>query len=142
MIEYLYDTVFELQDEDFYTRWITGVIEDAGCEAGELSYTFCSDEQLLKLNIEYLGHDTYTDIISFDYREDYIVSGEMFISVERVADNAKALAEDFRDELDRVMVHGILHYLGYKDKTEADAAGMRAAEEKALAMRGDFGKGQ
>lgn len=140
MIEYLYDTVFELQDEDFHTRWITGVIEDAGCEVGELSYTFCSDEQLLKLNIEYLDHDTYTDIISFDYREDYIVSGEMFISVERVADNAKTLGQDFRDELDRVMVHGVLHYLGYKDKTDADAAEMRAAEEKALTMRGDFGR--
>ena len=138
MIEYLYDTVFELQDEDFYTRWITGVIEEADCEVGELSYTFCSDEQLLKLNIEYLDHDTYTDIISFDYREDYIISGEMFISVERVADNAKALGEDFRNELDRVIVHGVLHYLGYKDKTDADAAEMRAAEEKALALRKDY----
>lgn len=138
MIEYLYDTVFELPNEEFYTRWISGVIEEADCEVGELSYTFCSDEQLLKLNIEYLGHDTYTDIISFDYREDYIISGEMFISVERVADNAKALSEDFRDELDRVMVHGVLHYLGYKDKTDTDAAQMRAAEEKALALRGEY----
>lgn len=138
MIEYLYDTVFELEDEDFHTRWLTGVIERAGCEAGELCYTFCSDEQLLKLNVEYLDHDTYTDIISFDYCEDYIVSGEMFISVDRVAENARALGETFADELDRVMVHGILHYLGHKDKTEADAAEMRAAEERALALRGEY----
>ena len=116
MIEYLYDTVFELEDEDFYTDWITRIIEDAGKEVGELCYTFCSDEQLLKLNIEYRDHDTYTDIISFDYCEDYIVSGEMFISVERVADNARSLGEDFRDELDRVMAHGVLHYLGTRTK--------------------------
>ena len=135
MIEYLYDTVFELEDEDFYADWITRIIEDAGKEVGELCYTFCSDEQLLKLNIEYLDHDTYTDIISFDYCEDYIVSGEMFISVERVADNARSLGEDFRDELDRVMAHGVLHYLGYKDKTPEEAGQMRKAEEAALAMR-------
>ena len=138
MIEYLYDTVFELEDEDFYTRWITGVIQDAQCEVGELCYTFCSDEQLLKLNIEYLGHDTYTDIISFDYREDYLISGEMFISVERVAENARGLGEDFRQELDRVMVHGVLHYLGYKDKTPQQAARMRQAEDRALALRKEF----
>ena len=138
MIEYLYDTVFELEDEDFYTRWISGVIARAECEVGELCYTFCSDEQLLKLNIEYLNHDTYTDIISFDYREDYIISGEMFISVDRVAENARHLGEDFKEELDRVMVHGVLHYLGYKDKTPEEALEMRAAEERALALRKDF----
>lgn len=137
MIEYLYDTVFELEDEDFYTRWISEVVRRADCEVGELCYTFCSDEQLLRLNIEYLDHDTYTDIISFDYCEDYIVSGEMFISVERVAENARELGEDFKEELDRVMVHGVLHYLGYKDKTLQEAAEMRAAEERALALRKD-----
>ena len=135
MIEYIYDTVFELEDEDFYTQWITTLVESSDCEVGELCYTFCSDEQLLRLNIEYLEHDTYTDIISFDYCEDYIISGEMFISVDRVRDNAAKLGISFRDELDRVMAHGVLHYLGYKDKTDEEAAQMREAEEEALSMR-------
>ena len=138
MIEYLYDTVFELEDEDFYTQWISSLAESRDCEVGELCYTFCSDEQLLRLNIEYLDHDTYTDIISFDYCEDYIISGEMFISVDRVRDNAAKLGIDFRDELDRVMAHGVLHYLGYKDKTDEEAAQMRQAEEEALSMRQDI----
>ena len=135
MIEYIYDTVFELEDEDFYTQWITTLVESRDCEVGELCYTFCSDEQLLRLNIEYLEHDTYTDIISFDYCEDYIISGEMFISVDRVRDNAAKLGISFRADLDRVMAHGVLHYLGYKDKTDEEAAQMREAEEEALSMR-------
>lgn len=140
MIEYLYDTVFELEDEDFYTQWITSLVEENDCEVGELCYTFCSDEQLIKLNREYLDHDTYTDIISFDYCEDYIISGEMFISVDRVRENAQTLGLEFKDEMDRVMAHGVLHYLGHKDKTEKDAAEMRQAEEHALSLRSEVSK--
>lgn len=135
MIEYIYDTVFEIEDEDFYTDWITSLVESYDCEVGELCYTFCSDEQLLRLNIEYLNHDTYTDIISFDYCEDYIISGEMFISVDRVRENALNMGVDFMEEMDRVMAHGVLHYLGHKDKTPQEAEQMRKAEENALSMR-------
>lgn len=135
MIEYLYDTIFEIEDEDYYTKWIEDVVEKYDCCIGELCYTFCSDQQLLKLNQQYLQHDTYTDIISFDYCVGDIISGEMFISIERVEDNARTLDIPLKDELDRVMIHGVLHYLGYHDKTEEEAIQMRSMEDDALSLR-------
>ena len=137
MVEFIYKTDFSLDKEDFYERWIGRVIQEEGGQMGDLIYTFCDDESLYRMNVEYLGHDTYTDIISFDDSIDGIIIGEMFISVDRVRENAASLGVDFTDEMDRVMIHGVLHYLGYKDKTEKQAFEMRKAEDRALMLRTD-----
>ena len=99
----------------------------------KINYIFCSDEYLLDINLEYLNHDTYTDIISFDYSVGKELHGDIYISIERVVDNAKDFNSEFIDELHRVMIHGILHYCGYKDKTEADETVMRKRENDYLA---------
>jgi len=129
MIDYSYESDFELFKPISHTKWIQKVLQEEGFEEGDINYIFCDDAYLLKLNIEFLNHDTLTDIISFDYVMGELVSGDVFISVERVHENAKDIGTDFNDELNRVMVHGILHYCGYKDKTTDDAMLMRAKED-------------
>jgi len=129
MIDYSYKSDFELFKPISHTKWIQKVLQEEGFEEGDINYIFCDDAYLLKLNIEFLNHDTLTDIISFDYVMGELVSGDVFISVERVHENAKDIGTDFNDELNRVMVHGILHYCGYKDKTTDDAMLMRAKED-------------
>ena len=101
---------------------------------GEVNYIFCSDEYLLNINKHYLNHDYYTDVISFDYSEDGIISGDIFISVDTVKDNAKEYEVEFEKELARVMVHGVLHFIGYKDKTDEDAKLMRQKENQYLPL--------
>ncbi|PHK27105.1 rRNA maturation factor, partial [Nostoc linckia z16] len=101
---------------------------------GEVNYIFCDDEYLLQKNIEFLDHDTLTDIISFDYTMGNLISGDIFISIERVADNAKDFNVPFEEELRRVMAHGILHYCGYKDKSEQDETIMREKEEEKMLL--------
>jgi len=128
-IDYLPD------DQDQLARWIASVIEDEGKIPAAVSFIFCSDDYLLKMNIEHLGHDYYTDIITFDYCEGPVISGDLFISVDRVRENAADLKVTFDDELHRVMIHGVLHLLGYGDKTNEDAQHMRAMEDKCLALR-------
>lgn len=130
MIIYNYETDFELVNSDAYSDWIVNAIQSEGFEVGEISYVFCDDNYLHKINVEYLNHDTLTDIISFDYTMGQLVSGDIFISIERVKDNAKDHDVDFEAELLRVMIHGIMHYCGYKDKTPEDAKLMRSMEEK------------
>lgn len=110
-------------------RWIKKAIELEGKKCGDINYIFCSDEELLQVNREYLQHDYYTDIITFDYTEGELVSGDLYISTERVADNAKNYQVDFDNELLRVLIHGILHLCGYKDKSNKDAKVMRSKEE-------------
>ena len=100
-----------------------------------MNYIFCSDDYLHAINLEYLQHDTLTDIITFPYAEFPLVSGDLFISTERVADNAAEFGELYPDELHRVMIHGVLHLLGQGDKVEADAQAMREAEQWALSLR-------
>lgn len=112
---------------------ISTTILNEKCKEGEINYIFCDDEYLHKLNVEFLNHDTLTDIISFDYSAGKELHGDIYISIERVADNAKDFKSDFIDELHRVMIHGILHYCGYKDKTEADETVMRQRENDYLA---------
>lgn len=129
MIDYSYESDFELFKPISHTKWIQKVLKEEGFEEGDINYIFCDDAYLLKLNVEFLNHDTLTDIISFDYVMGKLVSGDIFISVERVYENAKDIGTDFNDELNRVMVHGILHYCGYKDKTTDDAILMRAKED-------------
>lgn len=134
MISFNYETDFELQDEAKYEGWLSEVIESEDKTEGEINYIFCDDEYLLQKNIEFLDHDTLTDIISFDYTMGSLISGDIFISVERVAENAKEYNVSFDEELKRVMVHGILHYCGYGDKTEEDSQVMRAKEEQKMML--------
>lgn len=134
MISFNYETSFELQDEAKYEEWISEVIDSEDKTEGEINYIFCDDEYLLQKNIEFLDHDTLTDIISFDYTMGNLLSGDIFISVERVKENAQEYGVSFDDELRRVMAHGVLHYCGYKDKTEEDSVVMRAKEDEKKAL--------
>jgi probable rRNA maturation factor len=134
MIEFNYETDFELRDEAVYADWLARVIESEDKTEGEINYIFCDDEYLLAKNIEFLNHDTLTDIISFDYTMGNLISGDIFISVERVKENAADFNVTFEEELKRVIVHGVLHYCGYKDKTPEDEQLMRAKEEEKIAL--------
>lgn len=134
MVEFNYETDFEIIDEQEKSSWIEKTIISEGCEVGEINYIFCDDEYLHKLNVEFLDHDTLTDIISFDYTMGKLVSGDIFISIERVKDNAKDLGISFEEELPRVIIHGILHYCGYKDKTAEQKKEMRSMEEKYMSL--------
>lgn len=134
MINFNYETDFTLGDEKAFADWLSAVVVSEGKNEGEINYIFCDDEYLHKINVEYLDHDTLTDIISFDYTVGNELNGDIFISVERVADNAKDFNVSFYEELKRVLSHGILHYCGYKDKTDEDAKTMRAKEEEKMKM--------
>ena len=132
MIHFNYETDFELVDETLYASWLSDVITSENKHEGDINYIFCDDEYLLEINRQYLDHDTLTDIISFDYSERNTLQGDIFISIERVKDNASDFGVLFEDELKRVMVHGVLHYCGYKDKSEADEKMMRQKEEEKM----------
>ena len=116
-------------------KWIKDVIESHEKKVGKIAYVFCSDEYLLNMNREYLKHDYYTDVITFDNTEDNKISGEVYISVDRVAENAKTYNTE-STEIFRVIIHAILHMLGYDDKTDKDKEAMRAAEDRCLEMPG------
>jgi len=126
---------FVLENEVHISNWISEVITGEGYEEGEVTYVFCDDAYLHNLNVQFLSHDTLTDIISFDYSLGKQVHGEIYISVERVIENAKEYKVVFTEELHRVMIHGILHYCGYKDKSESEAKEMRRKEDRALELR-------
>lgn len=134
MINFNYETDFELDNEPAYEQWLSAVILSENKKEGEINYIFCDDEYLHKINLEYLNHDTLTDIISFDYSVGNELNGDIFVSVERVRDNAVDFKTVFEEELRRVLAHGILHYSGYKDKSDADAALMRSKEDEKIAM--------
>ncbi len=125
---------FSLKHKQATRLWIQSVIAKKGYSVGPLNYLFVSDEELLNMNKQYLNHDYYTDIITFDYTENKRVSGDIFISVDRVADNAKKFNTTFDEELRRVIIHGVLHLMGQKDKSKADAEAMRKAEDGALKL--------
>ena len=134
MISFNYETDFELENEAQYEEWISRIIESEGFDEGEINYIFCDDEYLHKINVEYLDHDTLTDIISFDYTVGNLIQGDIFVSVERVKDNANDFNVSFEEELKRVLSHGVLHYCGYKDKSPKDEALMRSKEEEKIQM--------
>lgn len=134
MINFNYETDFNLDNEVAVAAWLTNVITSEDKKEGEINYIFCDDEYLLKINLEYLNHDTLTDIISFDYSMGNEIHGDIFISVERVKENASDFNVSFEDELKRVLVHGVLHYCGYKDKSEEDELMMRSKEDEKLAL--------
>lgn len=130
------DIEFELENPNQVAEWIADVIEKHNQELVSLTYIFCSDDYLHEINVSYLDHDTLTDIITFDNAdEEGIIEGDIFISVDRVRDNAKDLGITFKDELHRVLIHGVLHLLGFKDKTEEQEALMRKQEDSSLSLR-------
>lgn len=131
---YSEDVPFRLSDIRIKRQWLEKVIESEGKIAGEISYIFCSDDYLYKMNVQYLNHDTLTDVITFDYTEANKISGDIFISLPRVEENASEFGKTFADELNRVMVHGILHLCGYKDKTTKDEKIMRLKEDEKLEL--------
>ncbi|QFZ54470.1 rRNA maturation RNase YbeY [Oceanihabitans sp. IOP_32] len=136
MINFNYETNFSLENEDAIKAWISKTIRAENRVEGEINYVFCDDDYLHKLNVEFLDHDTLTDIISFDYSVGNTINGDVFISVERVRDNAKDFKTSFQDELNRVIIHGILHYCGYKDKSAEEEKLMRGKEDDYLAKMG------
>ena len=134
MISFNYESDFSLEQEEVYASWIETIVESENKILGEISYIFCDDEYLHTINMQYLNHDTLTDIISFDYTEGDIISGDIFVSIERVEDNAKDFNVSFDEELKRVLAHGVLHYCGYKDKSDEDALLMRTKEEEKIKL--------
>ena len=134
MINFHYETDFQQEDEALYSNWISSVILSENKGEGEINYVFCDDDYLHKINVGYLNHDTLTDIISFDYSEGNLLQGDIFISIDRVRENALDFNVDFADELKRVIIHGVLHYCGYKDKTQAEEKAMRSKEDEKTAM--------
>ena len=125
---------FELAEPEKVRRWLAEVVQRRDKSVGNINYLFCDDEYLLQVNRQYLDHDTYTDIITFDYVAGNLVSGDILISTDRVGENASLFGVPFEQELHRVIVHGVLHLLGQGDKSDAEAAAMRRLEEDALAL--------
>ncbi|WP_178986403.1 rRNA maturation RNase YbeY [Winogradskyella helgolandensis] len=135
MISFNYETDFILDREAEFTQWISSTILEEKCKIGDIDYIFCSDDYLHKLNVDFLNHDTLTDIISFDYSVGKELHGEIYISVDRVRENASEFNTAFNEEMARVIIHGVLHYCGYKDKTDAAEKEMRSKEDYYLAKR-------
>lgn len=125
---------FELAEPQKVCQWVAEVIRRRGMAVGNINYLFCDDEYLLEVNQQYLQHDTYTDIVTFDYVAGTLVSGDIVISVDRVGENAGKFGVPFEQELHRVVIHGVLHLLGQGDKSESEAAEMRRLEEAALGL--------
>lgn len=138
MINFNYENDFVLSNEGQIAKWISYTIKEEGCQEEEINYIFCDDEYLHRLNVEFLKHDTLTDIISFDYSIGKILQGDIFISTERVLDNTTDFKVTFEEELSRVIIHGVLHLCGYKDKTEEDEKMMRSKEDHYLSKRNKF----
>lgn len=125
---------FKLEEAPKVRQWVAEVVKRRGKSVGNINYLFCDDEYLLEVNRRYLNHDTYTDIITFDYVAGGLVSGDIMISTERVGENAVKFGVSFGQELHRVIIHGVLHLLGQGDKSEDEAREMRRQEEEALGV--------
>ncbi|MDV7696660.1 rRNA maturation RNase YbeY [Chryseobacterium soli] len=128
MIQFFYENLPESVSSD-YKKWLEDIILSEEKKLGEINYIFCDDEYLLKINQDYLQHDYYTDIITFDYVKGKTISGEIFVSLQRISDNASTLSKKYEEELRRVLAHGILHLSGYKDKSEEEEKEMRRKED-------------
>lgn len=133
-INFYSENDFVLADHRKYEKWIERVIASEGKKLEEISYIFCDDEYLLNLNEEFLKHDTYTDIITFDYSVGKILQGDIYISTERVKENSDEYNVSFEEELRRVIIHGVLHLCGYKDKTKEQSLLMRQKEEEKMEL--------
>ncbi|MFA0961814.1 rRNA maturation RNase YbeY [Roseivirga sp. BDSF3-8] len=133
------DVPYQLIRSESITKWLHHILSQEHFTLESLNYIFCSDEYLHKINVEYLNHDTYTDIITFDNSEtEHTIEGDIFISVDRVSENASVVNTTFEDELHRVMAHGLLHLLGQGDKTEEDKKMMSEKEDRCLSLRSQF----
>ena len=135
MIEFYSETDFKVEDTKALSHWISEIILHENHELGDLTYVFCDDDYLHKLNLQFLNHDTLTDIISFDNSLGKQIHGEIYISVERVKENAGTYQVAFLEELHRVIIHGVLHFCGYKDKTKKQQDTMSRKENEALGLR-------
>ena len=133
-INFFSENDFILEAENSFRKWVEEVIESEDKYVGDINFIFCDDEYLHEINVKYLSHDTYTDIISFDNTVGNTLHGDIFISTERVAENASEFNVDFIEELKRVVIHGILHFCGYKDKSERDKELMRRKEEEKIKL--------
>lgn len=134
MISFNYETPFRLKQVKLHRDWLSKVIVSENKKEGDINYIFCCDDYLLEINKSYLNHDTLTDIISFDYSVGNELHGDIYISIDRVRENAKDFKVSFDDELKRVLVHGLLHYCGYKDKSKKDESLMRFKEDEKIKM--------
>lgn len=134
MIDFHFESDFVLDEKTQYSDWVTRIIESEGFTEKQLDYVFCTDDYLLNINQEYLNHDTYTDIITFDYSDGKALSGDIFISTDRVTENAKAYKVSLEEELLRVMSHGVLHLMGFGDKTNEERELMRIKEEEKIKL--------
>jgi probable rRNA maturation factor len=134
IINFYSENVFDLPQAEAYEKWLKEAIASEGKKTGEISFIFCDDDYLLQINREYLNHDTYTDIITFDNSVGNILGGDIFISTERVRENAEIFEVSFDEELKRVIAHGVLHLCGYKDKTDEESGIMRSKEEEKMKM--------
>jgi rRNA maturation RNase YbeY len=129
------DINFELLHPKTFIAWIRSVILKENSQVGDLNFIFCSDEYLYDLNLKHLNHNTYTDIITFNYCENDLISGDIFISIDRIRDNSLKFSKLFNDELSRVIIHGVLHLVGYDDKLDEDQTIMRAKEDFYLTLQ-------
>ena len=134
MIDFVYNTDFRLVNKEIFSRWLISVAQDEGFLIDNLVFLFVNDNEILEMNKKFLKHDYYTDVIAFGDLKDKKISGDIAISVERVLDNSKTYSVEFEDELKRVMVHGLLHVMGYNDKTSKDKLVMSQKEKKAIMM--------
>jgi len=134
MTDFHYETDFKLEGENKHLAWIRNVCTSEGYKLGALNYIFCDDAYLLNINQEYLQHDEYTDIITFDYTVGKVLSGDIYISIERVSENSVSYAVSLQEELLRVMAHGLLHLMKYKDKGDEHIAEMRSKEDEKIKM--------
>ena len=134
MIDFVYNTDFKLANKEIFSRWLISVANDEGFLIDTLVFLFVDDNEILEMNKKFLKHDYYTDVITFGDLKDKKISGDIAISIERVLDNSKTYGVEFEDELKRVMVHGLLHIMGYNDKASKDKLVMSEKENKAIKM--------
>ena len=134
MIDFVYNTDFRLANKEIFSRWLISVANDEGYLIDTLVFLFVDDNEILEMNKKFLKHNYYTDVITFGELEDKKISGDIAISIERVLDNSKTYGVEFEDELKRVMVHGLLHIMGYNDKASNDKSLMSQKEKKAIKM--------
>ena len=133
-IDFVYNTDFELSNKEYFSDWVSRVVNSKGYKLGNIVYAFFNDEDLKDLNIRFLKHDYYTDVISFDETAAQVVSGNIAISVDRVKENSTQIGVDFEEEMHRVMIHGVLHFIGFNDKTSSEKKEIREQEALALSM--------
>ena len=129
MIHFFFENIDEITINPKINLWIETLINSENKKLGDINYIFCDDDYLLKVNQDYLQHDYYTDIITFDYVKGKTISGDIFVSLPRISDNASTLSKNFEEEFHRVLAHGVLHLCGYKDKTEVEQKEMREQED-------------